>query len=140
MIEPDLTHDTGRVPVRTLRQFGALWLVIFLALAAWQWLMRGHTAAAIALASAGAIVGTLGLLKPEAIRPLFVGLIAVTFPIGWLVSHAMLAVLFYGVFTPIGLFFRLIRRDALRMRAFGEGSTYWQRKRAADLRSYLRQS
>ena len=35
------------------------------------------------------------------------------FPIGWTVSQVMLAMMFFGLFTPIGLVFRLIGRDPL---------------------------
>ena len=36
------------------------------------------------------------------------------FPIGWTVSQVMLALMFFGLFTPIGLVFRLIGRDPLQ--------------------------
>jgi hypothetical protein len=141
MIEPDLTRSAGPVPHRMLRQFAALWLVIFLALAGWQGLARGHETAGLVLAAVAVTVGLLGLLKPEAIRPLFVGLIAITFPIGWVVSHALMTMLLYLVFTPIGLFFRLIGRDALRFKPRRDDPTYWLHKKSAtDLASYLRQS
>ena len=39
------------------------------------------------------------------------------FPIGWTVSQVILAVMFYGLFTPIGLVFRLIGRDPLQPHA-----------------------
>ena len=35
-------------------------------------------------------------------RPIWVAWSVVAFPIGWVVSTVFLAVLFYGVFTPIG--------------------------------------
>ena len=36
------------------------------------------------------------------------------FPIGWTVSQVILLLMFYGLFTPIGLVFRLIGRDPLQ--------------------------
>ena len=51
-----------------------------------------------------------------------------------------MAVLFYGVFTPIGLFFRLIGRDPLHRRFQPEADTYWVARRpATDVRRYFRQ-
>ena len=38
------------------------------------------------------------------------------FPIGWTISRLMLAALFYLVFTPMALVFRLMGRDALHLR------------------------
>jgi len=141
MIEPDLSHDAGPITQKTLRQFGGLWLVIFGGLASWQWFGRGHHGLGVALVGAVALLGAAGLLRPEVIRPLFTGLMFVTFPIGWVVSRVLLAVLWYGIFTPVGAIFRLIGRDALTVRPPGGRETYWVRKPTpADVRSYLRQS
>jgi hypothetical protein len=127
-------------PRRTLRQFAGLWLAIFLALAArlaWREAPAAYVAGVAALALS---VGLLGLCRPGVIRPLFVGLTIATFPLGWLVSRVVLAGLFYGLFTPVGLFFRLIGRDPLRLRAQPGLDTYWLAKpAAADVRGYFRQ-
>ena len=141
MIEPDLSHDAGPITQRTLRQFGGLWLVIVGGFASAQWFVRGHHGPGVALLGAVALIGAVGLLRPEVIRPLFTGLMSLTFPIGWVLSRVLLAVLWYGIFTPVGAIFRLIGRDALAVRPHGGRETYWVRKPApADLRSYLRQS
>ena len=58
-------------------------------------------------------VGPIGLVRPGWLQPIYVSWMVLAFPIGWTVSQVMLAVMFYGVFTPIGLVFRLIGRDPL---------------------------
>ena len=64
----------------------------------------------------------------------------VTFPIGWVLSHLLLGAVFYCLFTPLGLIFRLIGRDALGLRR-SVAVSYWRPKPAAnDLRGYFRQS
>jgi hypothetical protein len=64
----------------------------------------------------------------------------VTFPIGWTGSRLLLACLYYGIFTPVGLIFKLIGRDALARRSRPGQLTYWESKpMSADMRSYLRQ-
>ena len=142
MIEPDLSHDVaGPITQRTLRQFGGLWLVIVGGLASWQWFVRGIHGPSVVLVGAVALIGAVGMLRPEVIRPVFIGLMFLTFPIGRVVSRVLLAVLWYRIFTPVGAFFRLIGRDALAVRPHGDRKTYWVRKPApSDLRSYLRQS
>jgi len=85
-------------------------------------------------------VGSLGLIWPRAVRGLFVAWSVVAFPIGWVVSTAMLGVLFYGVFTPIALAFRAFGRDVLARRRT-EVQSYWRPKPAARTsREYFRQS
>jgi hypothetical protein len=63
---------------------------------------------------------------------------ALTMPIGLVVSRLLLGVLFFGLFTPVG---QLLGRDALARRYIPEQGSYWEPKPgAADIRSYLRQS
>ena len=62
------------------------------------------------------------------------------FPIGWTVSQVMLAVMFFGLFTPIGLVFRLIGRDPLHRTRRPELESYWAPKPTpTDLRRYFKQ-
>ncbi len=133
--------DLSRMPTpKTLRQFAGLWLAVFGTLACWQGLVRNRLAPALALAALALAIGPLGLARPRAVRWVFVGAQIITFPIGWLVSQCVLALLFFGLFTPMGLVFRLLGRDALDRRRKQEISTYWTPKpAAANLRSYFRQ-
>ncbi len=62
------------------------------------------------------------------------------FPIGWVISHVILALVFYGLFTPLALVFRLIGRDALVLRRSPSARGYWQpRPQVTDPRRYLKQ-
>ncbi len=127
-------------PSRTLRQFAGLWLVFFSALAAWQWLTGGNAWVVGCLAGLGLLVAGTGLLWPGSIRLVFVGCTLAAFPIGWVVSRLLLACLFYLLFTPIALAFRLLGRDALDLRRPGGVNSYWTVKPApAGVRSYLQQ-
>jgi carbamoyltransferase len=142
MIDPQLPEQAP-VPVsaRTLRQFAALWLLILGGLAFWQGYARDHTVVAGVLAVLAVAVGFLGLLKPQAIRLIFVGATACTFPIGWAVSQVLLVILFYGVFTPVALVFKLIGRDALGRCPRPDLPTYWTpQPQVEDIRAYFHQS
>ena len=55
---------------------------------------------------------------------------ALTMPIGMVVSRVLLGALFSGLFTPVGLFFKLIGRDALARRYAPEQASYWEPSRA----------
>jgi hypothetical protein len=124
---------------RTLRQFAALWLVFFSGLAYWHGYVHGRLEVAVVLAALALSVGPLGLARPHLVRPIFVGWIILAFPIGWLVSRVMLACLFYGLFTPVAVVFRLIGRDALHLRRRAD-ATYWTPKpAAAGINAYFRQ-
>jgi hypothetical protein len=125
---------------RTLRQFAGVWLAVFTGLACWHGLWRQHPELGLVLAGLAAIVGLAGLVKPQSIRRVFVAAQLLAFPIGWVVSHLILAILFYGVFTPLALLFRLRGRDVLRRQRQLELATYWTAKPAAThVRDYFRQ-
>jgi hypothetical protein len=64
----------------------------------------------------------------------------VAFPVGWAVSEAILALLFFGLITPMGLVLWLLDRDTLGRRQKENHSTYWTLKPVlARVRSYFRQ-
>jgi hypothetical protein len=141
MLDPELRDEGPQVTSRTLRQFAGLWLAFFGGFAVWEYLGRDRPMAAVVLAILAVSVGFLGLAVPTAIQPVFMGLMAVTRPIGWVVSRVLLLILYYGVFTPVALLFRLMGRDALHRRRPSGVETYWQVKPApAEMASYFRQS
>jgi len=109
---------------RALRQFAVAWLVFFLAAAWYQMSVRGHPAAGYLL-GAIALIGLAGLVKPPAVRWLFIGATVVAFPIGWAMSQIVLAVMFYLVLTPLALVFRWRGRDELQLRRRPGQSTFW---------------
>jgi hypothetical protein len=110
---------------RTLRHFAGLWLACLAALAGGQGLARGRPVAAALLLAAAVVPGVAGLLRPRLLRPLFVGCAVLTFPAGWLTSTLLLTCLYYGLFVPLGLLFRLLGRDALNLRRRLGRASYW---------------
>jgi polyferredoxin len=133
--------DINFAPARTvLRQFAAAWLVVFTGLACWHGLYHQHVVAGAVFAILAATVGPLGLWRPTAVRWVFVAAMLLTFPIGWLVSRVLLGTIYYGIFTPVALIFRLLGRDALRLRPRHDLPTYWLPKpQAANAASYFQQ-
>jgi hypothetical protein len=139
MIDPELSEHAETVTAKTLRQFALMCLVFFGAIAVWQYLHARPTRAIVAGALAVVLGGT-GLLKPEAIRPLFQFLMWVTRPIGVIMTKLILRIAYYGLFTPLALWFKLTKRDSLG-RARESGDTHWQKRTdRRDPRRYLRQA
>jgi len=123
-----------------LRQFAVLWMVFCGALA-YRFHAHEQWIVALVFAGLGLAFGPMGLVKPLLIRPLFVVLMKLTFPIGWVVSHVLLAFTYYVVLTPFSVLFRLLGRDALGRRKRPAQSSYWTARPAAvDVQSYFRQS
>ncbi len=126
-------------PDRMLRQFAGLSLVIFGGIAAWRaWsgVVDGWT---IGWAVAAVLIGGVGLVAPAAIRPVYQAWMVLAFPIGWTVSKVVLGAMLYLVFTPVALVFKMMGRDALKLRSRQAGS-YWESKTAPkSSEEYLRQ-
>jgi carbamoyltransferase len=125
---------------RQLRQFGGIFLPAFLLLVAFVAHRAGLSRAVPAslLLVAVASLGTT-LVRPRLLRRPFVALQVLAFPLGWLLGHALLAVVFFGVVTPIGLVLRLFRKDPLRRRIERDVPSHWEsRKPTSSLERYFR--
>lgn len=122
---------------RQLRQFGLLCIVLLPAIT-WVWGGNSSTIGVAALVGAG--LGLLGILAPGALKPLFVGLVLVSFPIGLVIGELILLTIFVGVFLPMALLFRIIGRDVLQRRMTAECETFWVPRSAPNnVRRYFQQ-
>jgi len=61
----------------------------------------------------------------RALIPLYISLTVLAFPVGRVISHVILAVLFYLIFAPIGLILKLIGHDPMRRKINRLLPTYW---------------
>jgi Saxitoxin biosynthesis operon protein SxtJ len=125
---------------RMLREFAGAWLFFFLAVGVYRYVARGQHQVGLAVGVMAVAIGVMGLIKPAAVRWLFVGATLLAFPIGWVVSQIMLAVMFYSIITPLALLFRLQGRDLLARKRAPNRATFWTPKRTPeDMRGYFRQ-
>ena len=135
MIELDLDPAP-----KELRRFGIL-LGAFVALGGGlvHWKLDAPHAAAAVWVVGGALVVAY-LVAPPLRRWVYIGVLRATYPVGWLVSHLLLAGAYYLVLTPIGLTLRLVKKDPLERTFERSGSTYWVKRRSGtDIRRYFRQ-
>lgn len=127
--------------VRELRQFGGLYLPAAAALFGAGLARSGSWRAAIAIWIVAAVIAITAIVRPRAIRPLFIGSMVAAYPIGWVVSHLILAAIFYGVFTIAGAAMRIFGYDPLQRKRRPSDATYWSPVRQnRDPQSYFRQS
>ena len=125
---------------KTLRQFAGLWLAFFGGMALWQALARKNPNLGLSLGALALVVGLAGLTRPEWVRLIYVGWMVLAFPIGWTISQVMLLAMYFGLFAPIGLVFRLIGRDPLQRARRAGVESYWTPKPApAGVTSYFKQ-
>lgn len=126
---------------RELRQFAGIWLPAFAAVFGAMLVYRsGSWTTATLIWGTAAAVAIAGLAMPVLVKPLFVGWMVAAYPIGWTVSHIVLAVTYYGLFTLVGMLMRVFRYDPLERRPDPSLRTHWvDHEQQADSRAYFRQ-
>jgi hypothetical protein len=116
---------------RELRQFSLAWTVFFGLIGAYSlWALDAPVAASTFWIVAA--VGVGGWLRPRAIRPAYLVMMALALPIGWVVSRLLLVVVYYLVLTPIGLVLRLFGYDPLCRKMDGSATSYWAEHKSTD--------
>jgi hypothetical protein len=124
---------------RELRQFAAIWLVAFGLLGTFVAWRAGAFGVPMAWARPW-MAPLVGLAVPSVVRPVYVAWMAIGYPIGWVISHLLLAITYFGLFTLVSVIFRLIGRDPLHRRLDRAAKTYWVRRSPpADVSRYFKQ-
>jgi len=115
-----------------LRVFSALLVVFAVAVSAWLYYKTDFSQIAIYVLAIGTSAGVVGLAWPPFARVVYVVWMVLVLPIGWIVSHTMLAVLFYLVFTPIAIIMKLCGYDSMQRKFDRQAATYWKRRQQND--------
>ena len=113
---------------RQLRQFAVAFLIFAGIGSGLLWWRFGPGWYLPTLWIAGPIVATVGLLIPKAVKPLFVGMSLLAFPIGFVLGTVLLALTYYIIVTSIGLVFKLLGKDPLGRKLDREAATYWKKR------------
>jgi hypothetical protein len=87
------------------------------------------------------VVGALLIwIAPPLGRRLYVGWMYAAAPVGWTISHVVLALVYYLVLTPVGLLVRLFGRDPMQRSLDTKAASYWiERKAQPEPARYFRQ-
>lgn len=70
----------------------------------------------------------LGFLAPGILKPVYIFWMKLAFVLGWLSTRLILLIMFYLLFTPIGLCLRLCGVDLLNRRIEQDKESYWVKK------------
>ena len=122
-----------------LRKFGLLFAVLAAGLAGWLAWSRGvETAVLPAAISAGLLL--VSLVIPRVLFPAWWPWMVLVNVLGFVNSHLLLGLVFYLLFTPIGLLMRLFGKDPLGDRDFAaarrtaaEGGSLWHARDEPEL-------
>ncbi len=125
---------------RELEIFGSL-LALFFGLIGALVLWRASSwTVAIACWTIALLTAIVYYSVPSVKRPTYMVWMAVVYPIGWTITHLLLALVYYGWITPVGLLMRLCRYDPMRRRLNRRAESHWiPRKPIKNVNRYFRQ-
>ncbi len=126
---------------RQLNQFGFIWMGFVTFFGTVAFFKFHNPSLARGLWVAAVVVPMVGWIFPRFMRWVFLGMSYLAFPIGFVVSHVVLAVVYYLVLTPIGLLTRVFGYDSMKRRFDPETKSYWVERpaSAAEAKRYFRQ-
>jgi len=109
---------------KEVRKF-AITLAIILTIVGGLQFWRGRVSVFISLISITVSLLILAVWIPVALRPLFFLFTKVSRAIGWFNTRLLLGITYYILFTPIGLFMRLLGKDLIQRKIDQKLKTYW---------------
>ncbi len=126
---------------RDLRWFGVIIAVFFGLLGSVAFWGVGAASVASRLWATGLGLAGLYYAVPPLQLPLYRGWMAAVWPIGWTVTHGVLALVFYGLITPMAFVMRIFGRDRMGRRLDRSVVSYWTaHDPGGDTRRYFRQT
>jgi len=114
--------------IKEIKKFGFGLTALLCIIGGWH-CYKGHINVYVWFFGFAGLVIILSFFAPIILKPLFKVITTVGSAIGWVNTRIILGIIFYLVFTPIGLFSKLIGKDLLEERIDKETTSYWVKKR-----------
>jgi len=115
-----------RLDKKTLRKFGITMGIAFLIITLIILIRHKHSVIPTSIISATFLI--LAFVSPALLKPIYILWMRLAFILGWINTRLILFIIFYLVFTPIGLVMRLFRIDLLDRKIDKNKESYWRKK------------
>lgn len=122
-----------------LRKFGITMGTAFFVISLLILVRHRHNGFSTSIISA--LFFIFAFLQPSFLKPIYIIWMGLAFALGWFNTRLILIIIFYLIFTPIGLVMRLFGIDLLDKKIEKNKVTYWRKKESKkfDLLSYEKQ-
>ncbi len=117
------------------RSFGIVFFIVLLLIGLWP-VLKGEAPRILSI-SASLIFLILGILNSKLLTPLKIIWIKFGETLGRFIAPIVMAIVYFIILTPIGLFMRFIGKDLLNIK-FSKTNSYWM-KREKNIGSMKRQ-
>lgn len=125
---------------RELRWFGVVTFAFFALAGVIIWVNTRSVEALQWIVGVAAGLTVIYYAVPPLRRSFYLAWMYSIHPVGWVLSHVILGVVYFGLFTAVGLIMRLVGYDPMARRFDREAATYWvKRPPPAPHARYFRQ-
>ncbi len=122
-----------------LKKFGITMSIAFLVLTLLIFIRHKHGIWPTSIISG--LFLAIGLIAPAYLKPVYIFWMRFAYLLGWVNTRLILTVIFYLVFTPVGIFMRLLGKDPLDRALDKKTASYWKEKEKKEFSplNYTRQ-
>ena len=118
---------------KELRSFGLIAMIMLTIISIiLHWWKGISITSVLCIVTLGLLLFIISRVREQFIKPVYIGLQLVALPIGMMISFVLIALFYYIVITPIGLYFRIIGRDPLCRKFDHQANTYWIQHKLVD--------
>ena len=110
--------------IKDLRIFSIVLFILLAGISIWQ-LILGRQTLGIIFGAASIIVMALLLLKIDLLIPVYKSLVIISRAISLVLTPVIFGLIYYLIFTPMGLLMRLFRNDPLDKNFKKQSSSFW---------------
>ena len=131
--------DKLKLDRKSLRQFGITMAIAFLIITLIIFIRHKYSVIPASIISATFLI--LAFVSPTLLKPIYILWMKLAFILGWINTRLILFIIFYLVFTPVGLVMRLFRIDLLDRKIDKNKESYWRKEERSgfSLLNYERQ-
>lgn len=116
--------NISEIKLPSNRNFGLFFSAIFFILSAYLYLNQTYLFAGLALIIMFLLI-TLSLFNADLLEPLNKAWMMLGQLLGIIITPLILGIIFFGIFMPIAIFFKIIGRDELKLKLLSKES-YWK--------------
>ena len=123
-----------------LTGFARAWVVVFGGGAAWFGWFNNQEQIGVILGFLAAALPIAGLLYTPSTKFIYRVVSVLTYPLGWLLSHVILCIIYFGIMTPIGVVAKLFGHAFITKGKDKNKTSYWEKIKRPDVASsYFKQ-
>lgn len=109
---------------RKIRKFGIVLVTILFIIGTIN-LFKANIYPTVILYGLDLFLTVLIIVDPVLLKPIYKILMFISHIIGWINTRLLLGIIYYLVFTPIGIVLRIFQKDPLNRRFDRQNKSYW---------------